>query len=121
MKHLVRAGVLLSVVLVLVFVVIRVIPVPAFLAEYGFHRQDAEANTEKWANLPIQYVPARLFTLSAQRKALMPSFCSRLMSRKNLRPRSPSLPSPRYTACSPATGTPRSSRASVMNLSRSFP
>lgn len=56
MKHLVRAGVLLSVVLVLVFVVLRVIPVPAFLAEYGFHRQDAEADTEKWASLPIQYV-----------------------------------------------------------------
>ena len=56
MKHLVRAGVLLSVVLVLVFVVLRVIPVPASLAEYGFHRQDSEADTEKWASLPIQYV-----------------------------------------------------------------
>ncbi len=56
MGHLVRAGVVLSVLLVLVFVVLGVMPTPALLVEYGFHRQEAEANTEKWASLPIQYV-----------------------------------------------------------------
>ncbi len=56
MRHLFRAGILLLVVLMLVFVVLRVIPIPAFLAEYGFHSKDTGENTEEWASLPIQYV-----------------------------------------------------------------
>ncbi len=60
MKHLVRAGVVLSVLVVLIFVVLIVMPTPALLVEYGFHRQEAEANTEKWASLPIQYVSSSI-------------------------------------------------------------
>ncbi len=56
MGHLARVGVVLSVLVVLVFVVLKVMPTPAFLVEYGFHQQEAEADTEKWASLPIQHV-----------------------------------------------------------------
>ena len=56
MKHLVRAGALLLAVLILVFVVLRVMPTPAFLAEYGFHPEKIEENVEEWSSLPIQYV-----------------------------------------------------------------
>lgn len=55
MKHLFRAGALLVVVLLLVFVGLRVMPVPASLEEYGFHPQETQENTEMWASLPIQY------------------------------------------------------------------
>ncbi len=55
MKHLVRAGALLLSVLLLVFVVPRVMPIPAFLEEYGFHPEETEEDTEKWASLPIQF------------------------------------------------------------------
>ena len=56
MRHLFRAGALLAAVLVLVLVVLRMMPAPAFLGEYGFHRSEAVANAEQWASLPIQYV-----------------------------------------------------------------
>ncbi len=55
MRHLVRAGAILLAVLILVFVVPRVMPTPAFLEEYGFHPQKNEENTEEWASLPIRY------------------------------------------------------------------
>ncbi len=55
MKHLVRAGALLIVVLIIVFVVPRVMPIPAFLEEFGFHPRETEEDTGKWASLPIQY------------------------------------------------------------------
>ena len=58
MRPLSRVGVLLSAVLVLAFAVPRIMPAPAFLAEYGFHRTDAQANAEEWATLPVQYVGA---------------------------------------------------------------
>lgn len=56
MGHLTRAGAVLLLLLVIVFVVLRVIPAPAFLVDYGFHQSETEANNEKWASLPIQYV-----------------------------------------------------------------
>ena len=56
MKHLIRAGALLAAVLIFVLVVLRLMPVPAFLADYGFHPKNAEENTEEWATLPIQYI-----------------------------------------------------------------
>ncbi len=60
MKHLVRAGALLLVLSLFAFVGLRVIPTPAFLAEYGFHPKDTQENTEKWASLPIQYVSSSI-------------------------------------------------------------
>jgi Zn ribbon nucleic-acid-binding protein len=56
MKHLGRAAALLVVVLIIVFVVLRLISPPEFMVDYGFHRQDVVADTEKWASLPINYV-----------------------------------------------------------------
>ncbi len=56
MKHLVRAGAILSVVLIFVLVVPRLMPTPAFLAEFGFHPKNTEENEEMWASLPIQHV-----------------------------------------------------------------
>jgi hypothetical protein len=55
MRHLVRAGAILSAILILVFVVPRVMPTPAFLAEFGFHPQNIEVNIEEWSSLPMQY------------------------------------------------------------------
>jgi len=55
-KHLIRAGALLLAVLVIAFVVPRVIPVPAFLEDYGFYPKRSAENAEEWASLPIQYV-----------------------------------------------------------------
>lgn len=55
MKHLVRAGIVLLALLVFIFIGLRVMPVPEFLTEYGFHPRQTEANTEKWASLPIQF------------------------------------------------------------------
>ena len=56
MKHLFRAGALLTAVLIFVLIGLRVMPVPAFLTEYGFHPKNIEENEEEWASLPIQYV-----------------------------------------------------------------
>lgn len=56
MRHLFRAGIVLIAVLIFVFVGLRVIPVPAFLAGYGFHPKDTEGNVEEWSSLPIQYL-----------------------------------------------------------------
>ncbi|MBM2831930.1 MAG: hypothetical protein HW414_982 [Dehalococcoidia bacterium] len=55
MNHLVRAGLLLSGVLFFVFVGVRVIPIPSFMADFGFHPRKTETNTLAWANLPLQY------------------------------------------------------------------
>jgi hypothetical protein len=55
MKHLVRAGIILLVLLGFIFIGLRVMPIPEFLAEYGFHPRDSEANMEKWASLPVQF------------------------------------------------------------------
>ena len=56
MRHLVRAGIILALVMIFAVVGFRVIPAPAFLADYGFHSKDAQGDTEKWASLPIEYV-----------------------------------------------------------------
>ena len=56
MSHLIRAGALLLVVLLFVFVGLRIMPVPVLLADFGFHARNPAANTEMWASLPIQYV-----------------------------------------------------------------
>ena len=55
MRHLIRVGALLIAILVVVFIGIRVMPIPAFLTEYGFHSETTEENIAKWASLPIQY------------------------------------------------------------------
>ena len=68
MKHLVRAGVLLFAVLIVVFVVPRVVPIPAFLEEYGFYLKKSEENTQEWANLPVQYVDASICSSCHQDK-----------------------------------------------------
>ncbi len=60
MRHLARAGALLSAVLIIVLVVPRVVPTPAFLAEYGFHRGEVKENAEEWSSLPIQYVSSSI-------------------------------------------------------------
>lgn len=60
MPHLIRAGALLLLVLVFAFVGLRVIPAPAFLAEFGFHPKNTEENREAWASLPIQYVSSSI-------------------------------------------------------------
>ena len=60
MKHLFRAGALLLAVLILAVVVLRVIPTPAFLEEFGFHSRNIEKDTEEWASLPIQYVSSSI-------------------------------------------------------------
>ncbi len=60
MKHLVRAGAILLVILMVVLVGPRVIPSPAFLADYGFHPQNIEANVEEWVSLPTRYVSSSI-------------------------------------------------------------
>ena len=55
MTHLKRAGVLLSVVLLALFIVPRVMPIPEFLLDFGFHDADEQENKELWASLPMQY------------------------------------------------------------------
>ncbi len=62
MPHLKRAVVLLSLVLILVFIGPRVIPIPAFLADFGFHEKNTEKNIEEWTNLPIQYAGSSICT-----------------------------------------------------------
>ncbi|MFQ5987608.1 MAG: cytochrome c3 family protein, partial [Dehalococcoidia bacterium] len=54
MTHLKRAGILV-VVLLVALVGLRLVPVPEFLTEYGFHQENTEQNEEQWASLPIQY------------------------------------------------------------------
>ncbi|MEE8412976.1 MAG: hypothetical protein V3R96_00325, partial [Dehalococcoidales bacterium] len=49
---------MLTLVLISVFILPRVIPIPAFLDDFGFHKMKAEENTEAWASLPVQYVGA---------------------------------------------------------------
>lgn len=56
MRHLFRAGVLLLVVVGFAFIGLRVMPVPAFLEEFGFHSRNTQENEEMWASLPMQYV-----------------------------------------------------------------
>lgn len=56
MGHLIRAGLLVSVLLTLIIVVPRVVTAPAALEEYGFYPKSSEENTEEWASLPINYV-----------------------------------------------------------------
>jgi DnaJ-class molecular chaperone len=60
MNHLVRAGGILSAVLLFVFAGLRVIPNPAFLTDYGFHSQEDERNAEEWASLPVQYASSSI-------------------------------------------------------------
>lgn len=64
MKHLVRVGGLLAVVLVAVLFVPRILPniVPVTnpLANYGFHTVDARKNEQRWAGVPLQYVGSSL-------------------------------------------------------------
>lgn len=60
MKHLVRAGVLLAVVLIFVFVVLRAIPATEPLAKLGFHKKDVAADREKWASLTASFVSTSL-------------------------------------------------------------
>ncbi len=55
MKHLVRAGMILLALLLFLFVGLKAIQVPEFLAGYGFHPRQTEADTEEWASLPLQY------------------------------------------------------------------
>jgi hypothetical protein len=55
MTHLVRLGILIAAVLVVVFIVLRAIPYPAFLADYGFNQQTDAENMTEWASLPIAY------------------------------------------------------------------
>jgi hypothetical protein len=56
MNHLARAGVALFIVLVFIFIGLRIMPVPDWLVDYGFHPEEAEVNAKEWASLPIQYI-----------------------------------------------------------------
>lgn len=60
MKHLARAGIILLALFVFIFVGLRVMPAPEFLAEYGFHPKDTELNTEIWASLPVQFASSSI-------------------------------------------------------------
>lgn len=60
MTHLKRAGVLLAAVLFIVFIGLRIIPVPDFLRAYGFHAVDKTASEQQWAAQPMQYVNTSL-------------------------------------------------------------
>ncbi|RJQ38583.1 MAG: hypothetical protein C4555_04870, partial [Dehalococcoidia bacterium] len=55
MTHLKRAGLALVVLLIAIFIVPRIVPVPDILANFGFHKVDKEADQALWASLPIQY------------------------------------------------------------------
>jgi predicted CXXCH cytochrome family protein len=63
MAHLKRAAVLLVVVLVGLFVLPRVIPVPAALADFGFHQRNSERDTEKWAAIPMSFANTSVCTV----------------------------------------------------------
>lgn len=54
MKHLIRAGALLA-MLVIVFVLLILMPAPAVLEPYGFYRGGSDKDVEVWANKPMQY------------------------------------------------------------------
>jgi len=56
MPHLKRAAGLLFLVLVFMFVVPRVMPTPAVLVDFGFHKSNSEQSAEKWAGIPTLYV-----------------------------------------------------------------
>lgn len=55
MNHLFKAGMLLVAMVAFFLVGLRVIPVPAQLAEFGFHPKDTVENERMWASLPLQY------------------------------------------------------------------
>lgn len=46
---------MLLAVFLFVFIGLRVMPVPAFLEDFGFHKRDAQKNEQQWASLPINY------------------------------------------------------------------
>lgn len=56
MQHLVRAGIILGAVMILVFVVPRVVPIPVELEPFGFYPKNSEGNAREWASLPAQYL-----------------------------------------------------------------
>lgn len=60
MKHLARVGALLFAILIFVFLGLRVMPVPAFLTDFGFHPKNVKENEAMWANLPIQYASSSI-------------------------------------------------------------
>ena len=55
-----RAGALLVLLLALVFIGLRIMPVPDVLMDFGFHTRDAEANRAEWASQPIRFVSSSL-------------------------------------------------------------
>lgn len=55
MRHLVRAGALLILVLLVLLVGLRMVPVPELLVDFGFHSRNSVENEKLWASLPIQY------------------------------------------------------------------
>lgn len=62
MSHLARAGALIVALLLFIFVGLRVIPIPAFLTDFGFHPKNVKENVEEWASLPIQYTGTAVCT-----------------------------------------------------------
>ena len=60
MKHLARAGTILFILVIFLFIGLRVMPIPEFLIEYGFHPRQTEADTEKWASLPMQFASSSI-------------------------------------------------------------
>ncbi len=68
MKHLVRAGGVLLALLIIVFVLPRVMPIPVSLEEYGFYPKNSEKNSQEWSNLPVQYVDASICSSCHQDK-----------------------------------------------------
>ena len=60
MMHLKRAGLLLAGILLFVFIGIRAMPTPEFLANYGFHPKEPEENRQMWASLPIQFASSSI-------------------------------------------------------------
>ena len=56
MPHIKRAVAVLIGLLIIVFVVPRVMPVPASLVSFGFHTRNAQQNAEKWASIPVSFV-----------------------------------------------------------------
>ncbi len=52
MNHLIRAGAVIG-VLIIAFVVLRAMPPPKSLADFGFHK--VEDNEKEWASQPLRY------------------------------------------------------------------
>ncbi|MBM2824547.1 MAG: hypothetical protein HW402_211 [Dehalococcoidales bacterium] len=62
MTHLIRAAMVILVIVLLLFVGLRIVPVPAVLVDFGFHPRNTKEDIAAWASLPVQYALASVCT-----------------------------------------------------------